>query len=869
MDLTDEEGNGSIAVSQLNEDSLDRMRHRAIGVGIAAIGIVTAAIAALVVWRRSAPLTEPPIPSPAVSLAPGATFEPAPAATARTGGPAGLPPDLEPHPTGMFAALGRFDYRHRRLLPILGLAAMIGLQVWASQAGGRLIQGGWVIAGSEEQRAAELLADRFGTQATTMLVLYEAEDGDAAAPAFQDAIAQSLDGIADDPLVDEITTYGESPVDMLLSEDGTKTLAVVTLTESDEDAAEVVHELSDRLEAPEGAVMTITGIPQLYSEFNEKIEADLVQAELISLPIAALILLAVFGTLVGAALPLLVALTALPSAFAVITLLASVTDMSIFVTNLASMIGLAVAIDYALFMVSRFREELRHHSVEIAVERMMGSVGRAVAVSGVAVAIGLSSLIVFEADALRSMGIGGVITVVSTLLFGLTVLPATLAMLGPRVNRLRIPLPGRFRLSEDDADRADSRQGHGVWGWIASRVMRRPFLIGLPVLVLLLVAGSPFLGIQLSTGQNLEDLPDTPARAGFLTIAEEFPGGESDPVTVAVTYDDADLVAVGISADAQAELAAYVDELGSLPEVTGVESVLDPPPGLPADQYAALLAMPPDQRPAEVGDGLATYLEDWIGGDTTKLRVFSRLLPDSNAGRALVEDVREVAPPDGADALTGGLPSRSRDFMTSFYASVPVAVLIVVAVTAVILFLTFGSVFLPIKAVLMSLISVSASFGALVWIFQEGHFADALGFAPSGAIAAWLPIIMFAILFGLSMDYEVLLLSRIRERYLAHGDNTRAVGEGIGITGGIITGAALIMVAVFGAFALSSIVFLKALGFSMALAVFIDATVVRGILVPAFMRVMGSVNWWAPRWLQRIVARLGLYEGGTPEPVRA
>jgi RND superfamily putative drug exporter len=199
--------------------------------------------------------------------------------------------------------------------------------------------------------------------------------------------------------------------------------------------------------------------------------------------------------------------------------------------------------------------------------------------------------------------------------------------------------------------------------------------------------------------------------------------------------------------------------------------------------------------------------------------------------------------------------------MASFTGSVPVALLIVVAVTGAVLFLTFGSVFLPLKAVLMSLISITASFGALVWIFQEGNFAGVLGFDAPGTTAAWLPIIMFAILFGLSMDYEVLLLSRIRERYLAHGDNARAVAEGIGLTGGIITGAALIMVAVFSAFALSSIVFIKALGFSMALAVLIDATFVRGIIVPAFMRVMGRVNWWAPRWLQRAVARLGLYEG--------
>jgi putative drug exporter of the RND superfamily len=501
---------------------------------------------------------------------------------------------------------------------------------------------------------------------------------------------------------------------------------------------------------------------------------------------------------------------------------------------------------------------------------MMGSVGKAVAVSGVAVAIGLSSLTVFEASALRSMGVGGVITVVSTLLFALTALPALLAMLGPRVNRLRIPLPGPFGLIEAETERADARQGHGVWAWIAARVMRRPLLIGVPALILLLLAGSPFLSIQLSTGQNLEDLPDTPARAAFLLIEDEFPGGESDPIVVALTYADAAPAKDGLSAERQDELAAYVDEIESLPNVSNVESALDPPPGMPADQYATLLAMPASERPAEVRGGLDAYLADWLAGDTAKLRVASPLLPDSDAGRALVDEVRAAEPPAGTEAVTGGLPSRSHDFMASFYRSVPAAVLIVVAVTGAVLFLTFGSVFLPVKAVLMSLISVSASFGALVWIFQQGHFSNLLGFEPSGAIAAWLPILMFAILFGLSMDYEVLLLSRVRERYLAHGDNTRAVAEGIGITGGIITGAALIMVAVFAAFSLSGIVFLKAIGFSMALAVLIDATIVRGILVPAFMRVMGSVNWWAPRPVQRLVARLGLYEGPAdlhrPEP---
>jgi RND superfamily putative drug exporter len=850
------------------------MRSKLLAAGLALTGIVTAIVATLAIRQRtgagapsglnmataSGDLVDAALPTPVVPAAASAE------ATGGDGPPRRTPPpDLEPHPEGMFAALGRFDYRFRKIIPIVGLVLVVGLVVWSSVSGGTLIQGGWVIGGSEEQRAEELLADRFGEQSTSMIVLFTDPDGDAASPEFQEIVADTLEPLADDPLVSDITTYGESGAPQLLSRDGTRTIGIVTLTETEEDAVEHATALGEQIEPPPGVEVQVTGVPQLYQEFNEKIERDLLQAEAISLPIALIILLAVFGTLVGASLPLLIAALALPSGFAVISLMAGVMDVSIFVTNLASMIGLALAIDYSLFMVSRFREELRHHSVEIALERMMGSVGKAVAVSGVAVAIGLSSLAVFEAAALRSMGIGGVVIVAVTLLYALTVLPAVLGLLGHRVNRLRIPLPKSLRLAEDEPDVADARQGHGVWAWIAARVMRRPLLIGVPVLAILLIAGLPFLNLQLSTGQNLEDLPDTPARAAFMTIAEEFPGGESDPIRVALTWSDASPGDDGMSADEQADLQAYVDDLAAIDDVTEVESALDPPPGIPADQYQALLAMPPDDRPEE----LNTYLADWVAGDTTRLSVRSQLLPDSDEGRALVDEVRSVETPPDTTALTAGLPSRSRDFMDSFYASVPVAVGIVVAATAGVLFLTFGSILLPIKAVLMSLISITASFGALVWIFQEGHLSGLFGVEPSGTTAAWLPIIMFAILFGLSMDYEVLLLSRIRERFLAHGDNTRAVQEGIGITGGIITGAALIMVAVFGAFAMSSIIFLKALGFTMALAVFVDATLVRGILVPAFMRVAGSLNWWAPRWVQRAVARVGLYEGPRVEDTTA
>ncbi|MEX0631155.1 MAG: MMPL family transporter [Chloroflexota bacterium] len=764
----------------------------------------------------------------------------------------------------MFAGLGRFSYRFRRWIPPVGLALVIGLTVWSNQAGGELSQGGWQIAGSESRTTEELLADRFGEQATAIFVILRDPAGDAASPEFQGVVADAVAPLADDPVVHEIITYADNGDPRLLSTDGGATFALVRLSSPDEEAVGDARRLVELVERPPGVETWITGVPVVYDEFNGVIEEDLQQAEIISVPIAGIILLVVFGTLVGAGLPLLIAGLSLITTFAVIGLLAASYDMSIFVTNLATMIGLALAIDYSLFLVSRFREELLHHPVADALERTMATVGKAVAVSGIAVAIGLGALTVFEAAALRSMGIGGVVVVVATLVYAMTVLPALLGMLGHRVNRLRIPVPAFLRFVEVDPVEAERRRGHGFWSRVAGRVMRRPVLIGAPILVLLLVAGIPFLHIQLSTGGNLEDLPDTPAKQGFIILRDEFPGGDADPMLAAVTYAAAaDLTDGGLTPERLADLEAYVDEVAALPDIQGIESVLDPPPGTPADQYLALLSAPREAWPAGLGDWVAQS----VAGDTAKVTVFSTLLPDTEAGRGLVADVRDVPDPPGSTVGVAGLAARSADFMDSFRASVPVAVAIVIAITMVVLFLTFGSVFLPVKAVLMSLISISASFGALVWVFQDGNLQDLLGFEATGSLGAWLPILMFAILFGLSMDYEVLLLSRIRERWVATRNNTQSVAEGIGITGGIITGAALIMVVVFATFALSDVLFLKAIGFAQALAVLIDATIVRGLLVPAFMRVMGRLNWWAPAPVQRAVAKLGLYEA--PAPVSA
>ncbi|HUH16641.1 MAG TPA: MMPL family transporter, partial [Methylomirabilota bacterium] len=731
---------------------------------------------------------------------------------------------------GIFAALGRATYRGRRWLPIAGLAVLISLNAWSATGGGTLSQGGWQVPGSEAAAAGALLADRFGEQATGFIVIFTDPDGDAASDAFASTVADAMAPLADEPIVDEVLTYADIGDPAFVSRDGERTFALARLNVEVEDAVDDVEHLAALVDAPPGVETIITGIPVVQYEFNEAIERDLLRAELISLPIALLILLAVFGTLVGATLPLIIAAMALPSSMAVIGLLANMTEMSIFVVNVATMIGLALSIDYSLFTVSRFREELRHGSVADAVERTMATAGKAVAISGVAVAIGLSSLTVFESPALRSMGIGGVVTVVSTLIFGLTVLPALLGMLGPRVNRLRVPLPRAIRLADDASA---GRAGHGFWGRVARAVMRRPLLIATPVLLLLLLAGTPFLGIQLSTGGNLDELPSSESVTGFQVLADEFSGGGSDPVEVVLRSDEPILADGAVGPAWLESLEGYVADLAALDGVTEVSSVLDPPPGIGDEAYRQLLTLPQDQRPPEAA-GIGPWVEQFVAGDVALVEVFGDMLPDSADGRALVDAVRAVPAPQGsAEVVTGGLPSRSRDFIASFSGSVPWAVLIVVAVTTLVLFLTFGSVILPLKAVLMSLLSITASFGALVWIFQEGNLSGILGFDASGTLIASTPILMFAVLFGLSMDYEVFLLSRIRERYLATGDNTRAVAEGVGITGGIITGAALIMVAVFGAFALGSVVMVKALGFSMALAVLIDATIVRGVLVPA------------------------------------
>jgi len=754
----------------------------------------------------------------------------------------------------VFAKLGRFDFRHRRLLPLVMLGMAVAALAASAGFGGQLSPGGFTIPGSNSAHAEALLSRAFGSGRTSLVVVYVSPRPDAPSRTVQATVAASLRRLHGYGPVSSILTFATTGDRTLVGDHGRATFAVVNLRLSESAAITRLGLLTRRIAHPAGLAMYITGAPPVDALYNSTLQRELTRTEEITLPISLLLLLFVFGSLVAAALPLLTAGLALPTALAIIGLLAAHLQMSIFVTNVATIVGLGLAIDYALFLVRRFREELLAHDVELALERTMATAGKAITISGVAVAIGLSSLILFPAPGLRSMGIGGVVVACCTLLFALTALPAVLALLGTRVNRLRIGWPrGLTRRGRWPVPATAGAAGPGrFWTHVARLVMRRPLLTAVPVVVLLLAVGTPFLSLRLSTGGSIADIPPGTARDGFALLTRDFPSaGGGDVLNPVVAYPT-----TGLTASRLRGLAAYRARLLRVPGVTSVQSVVDPPPHVGAAAYRRWLALPSRRRPHAV----QAYIAAFLSGGVTQLQVANGASANGPAGSRLVALVRRVRPPAGAHTYVTGGAADQVDFIQAFQRTVPLAVLVVMGVTALVLLLTFGSLLLPLQAVAMSLLSLSCAFGALVWIFQQGHLAALLGFTPSGSIVATDPVLMFAIVFGLSMDYEVFLLSRIRERYVATGDTRRAIADGLGATGGLITSAALIMITVFGAFALSDILELKALGLGMALAVAVDASLVRGVLVPALMRLLGPATWWAPRGLQGWVARLGFYE---------
>lgn len=727
----------------------------------------------------------------------------------------------------MWAQLSDLIHEHRRRVVVLVVLVAVVAAAGAAGLFDRMKGGGFSDPGSESAQVTDDLADTFGQTPPNLVLLVDAngpvDDAADAGTALTDRIAAEDD-------VTDVTSYWTTGADALRSTDGDQALILATITG---DETRVTNRSGEIAEAYAGDVdgleVRVGGYGMVQHEASEQSIHDAAVGEAIAFPVALIALVLVFGSLVAAALPLVVAALALLTTLGVLRLVSLATDMSVLAVNAVTLLGLGLAIDYSLLIVNRYREEIKAGAgTRAALRTTMGTAGRTVLFSAVTVSIALSVMIWFPLMALRSMAYAGIAVALVAAVYSVTVLPALLLLAGRRVLRRRDRATVQEASSVDAPAAADHALDEGFWHRTASFVMRRPIPVATVVIALLLALGTPFLGIEVA-GADERVLPeDSTSRQVSAAIAADFPGGSQQTMPVVVPEVDGDL-------------AAYAAELSTLP---GVERV-DGPDGTFAD---GAVVEPPGPRHEGFAAGSAAYLSVVPGG-TADLD-------------ALVVDVR--ATPSPGESLVGGTAADSRDVADVLVDRLPAAAITLGVAMLILLFLLTGSVFVPVVAVLLSLLSLTAALGALVWVFQEGHLSDLLGFTVTGTLVATIPVMLFAIAFGLAMDYQVFLLSRIREEYDRTGDPHAAVAVGLERVGRIVTAAAVLISLVFLGFLVSDITYVMAFGIGLPLAVIVDATLIRGALLPAVMRLGGRATWWAPGPLRRFHQRFGISESATP-----
>jgi putative drug exporter of the RND superfamily len=727
----------------------------------------------------------------------------------------------------MLARLGSFVVRRRRLTLIGVLLLTLAAAVFGGGVARNLIAGGFDPAGSESVRAGEVLEDEFGQQQPNVVLVVTAADGDVDSDASRGAGAAITEFVSGFDHVDLAVSYwslGDPPP--LRGAEGDNALVLAHVagddTEVIERADDLVAGLEDAGVGGDDVTIHAGGLAVVNSEVTHTIERDLLTAEMIAIPITLVLLVWVFGS-IAALLPLAVGVFSIIGGFAVLQLFAQFTDVSIFALNATTALGLGLAIDYSLFIVSRYREELAAgHEPGAAVVRTVRTAGRTILFSAVTVAIGLSAMLVFPMPFMRSFGYVG-IGVALTAAFGAVVLlPALLAALGHRVEKGRV-----FK-------RRPVVDGEGIWHRIAVFVMRRPIPVATAIIALLLLLGAPFLGIRLGTPDDRVLAPGADVRETHDILREDFAAGEASTIQVVIPeLADADA--------AEPEIAAYAASLSAIDGVARVDAL--------TGSYVG---------GAELAPPGATSLR-FVNEGGTWLSVVPAVEPLSEDGERLVHAVRDLEAPFD-DVLVGGQSAAQVDSKEVVFDRLPWAIALVAVTTFVVLFMLFGSLLVPLKALVLNFLSLTATFGAMVFIFQEGNGSGLLNFTATGDIAVAMPILMFCIAFGLSMDYEVFLLSRIKEEHDRGSDTVRSVAIGLERTGRIVTAAAVLIAVVFIAFATGQVSFMKMFGIGLTLAVLVDAFLIRSTLVPAFMRLAGDANWWAPGPLRRFHDRFGISE---------
>ncbi|OLB78525.1 MAG: hypothetical protein AUI14_12890 [Actinobacteria bacterium 13_2_20CM_2_71_6] len=718
----------------------------------------------------------------------------------------------------MLHRYGEFVVKRAKLLLGISGVLLVAAAVFGSGAFGQLKNGGFDDPAAQSSQAQQLINERYGGQ-TNLVLLVTAQAGTVDDATTATAGRKLADALTTEPDVTSVLSYWSTGVPSLKSTDGTQAIVLGHITGDDSQLVTRSKELIAKY-AVDGSGITIRagGQAGTFRDVNTQVTTSLAVAEAIAVPLTLILLVLVFGSMVSALLPLVIGGVAIMGTFAELAFLGSVTDVSIFAINLTTALGLGLGIDYALFMVSRFREQLAAgDDVPGAVARTVATAGRTILFSAATVAAALAALLVFPQYFLRSFAYAGIGVVAIAALGAMVIAPALLAVLGHRVNAGRLPWARSVPGGES-----------ARWGRLAGLVMRRPGLIALPVVGLLLFAASPLLGVSFGTPDQGVLRPSASSRQVADALVDRFPGNASSPIDVVVT-----------GTVPAAALTGYAQKLSQLPGVVRVDS---------SAGTSAHGATSPNPHNAALGRS-----------DGQRLTVVSDLVTKSSAAQQLVRAVRDVPAPDGTGVLVGGADAQLIDTTHSIGNRLPLAALLVVLTTFVLLFLFTGSVVQPVRALVLNALSLSATLGVLTWIFQEGHFANLLGFT-ARPMDTSMTVLLFCITFGLSMDYEVFLLSRIKELHDQGADTSVAVTRGLARTGRIVSAAAVLLAVSFFAFVSGTVSFLQLFGLGSGLAILIDATLVRGVLVPAAMRVLGRASWYSPRLLRRVYARVALSE---------
>jgi putative drug exporter of the RND superfamily len=738
---------------------------------------------------------------------------------------------------GTFERLGRSVARRRWAVVGAWAVLLVVAIPLALQASGALRSGGFVRADLESAQAKALLETEIGVPQAALVVVFHSDTLVAGDLAFETAAATAVADVPKAPYVKSVLSHLASTGQV--SVDGHTAYDIVFLSLSADDSPVALPGIRTALRNGAPLEVGLAGGPAFYGDVQAVSESDLRRSEEISLPLAGLALLIVFGSVVAAALPLAIGGAAVVGALAAVFLVASVIPMSIFVLNLATLLGLGLGVDYSLLMTSRFREELaargwRADAVEDTVGATVATAGRAVFFSGLTVLLGLLGLVLFDFMILRSVGIAGAIVVALGVAAALTLLPALLAIAGVRLDSLRVR---RVQATASE---------NGPWARLARRVMDHPVRVLVPTLAVLLILGTPFLHVRFNAPDSTILPESVPSREAFDRLQSAFGAGPFAPIVLAIRTQGAATEPANVAA-----LYDYSRRLAADPRIVRVDGLVDVDPRLRLTQYQLLYASPGGPPDRFVSAALSATTK----GNLTSFTLTTPYGPNETPGRDLVRDLRSgqgaLAPPTGMTVLVGGGAADVEDVVNGVGAEFPRTALFILITTYLVLFLLLRSVFLPLKALAMNALSILASFGALVWIFQDGNLSVILGIRPLGFVETTQPVILFCVLFGLSMDYEVFLLTRMRETWDATGDNRAAVAHGLERSGRIVTSAALIVVVVAGSFAFADIVLIKALGLGIAVAVALDATVVRALLVPATMRLLGRWNWWLPEVIAR------------------